>query len=720
MDKSTGEIQHEPLVLVFGSDNNYAMSLGVALHSVLIHLQAGCSLYLFIIDGGISESNKKRLCRVIKGDYIDLHLEWITPDMALLNDLKTAGHVTTATYFSLFVPDIMPERFDKAIFLDCDILVEKDLEQLWQEKMDGHALLAVRDFLIPCVSSPGGVVKYKELGLLPESPYFNAGVLVMNLERWRTEKISRKAFNYLRGFIDYLNFRDQEGLNAVLAGKWGMLDPRWNVASSILSYERWIESEFKEEIRSMEGNLIQNPYIWHFIGPNKPWHLNCKHPAKAKWRYYLEKIRWFSPIEDKTVKVNFKKRSQNNFKVKMIPETKVTIQIPTYNRSKLLKDCLESVLAQEYSDFHVMVLDNASSDDTETIVRSFDDSRVTYMRNEINIGLFGNWNRALEMSRSPYLTILPDDDVMMPGFIRGSVAELEKFQSAAFFAGLVRYIDVEGHHLHLQEPGEMPEGVVDGFDFLHYLVAGPSWVPHSAAVMMRSSALAAVGPFRAIHAKQLLDLNLYIRLTSRFDMVFTRKQLAKIRLHPEQGKEKEFAAIEGIKQLATTAERIDAAIYLLKSERAKDTGYRAWLIESLLSLNGQRSELTRLLIPSLDLTWTEQQHIVAQNIAEVIPPGHNFILIDGNIEMHESVAGRRALPFLEQDGLHRGDPIDDESAIQGVEQMRRSGVSFIVFTCSAFWWFDHYSEFTTYLQSNYHCVMENQQLVAFDLRSVDS
>lgn len=65
-------------------------------------------------------------------------------------------------------------------------------------------------------------------------------------------------------------------------------------------------------------------------------------------------------------------------------EAKVTIAIPTYNRARLLKVCLESVLAQDHPDFGVVVLDNASSDDTQTVVRSFADRdrRVTYIRNE--------------------------------------------------------------------------------------------------------------------------------------------------------------------------------------------------------------------------------------------------------------------------------------------------------------------------------------------------
>ncbi len=268
MDTITTEARGEPLVLVFGSDENDAMPLAVALYSTLVHLERDCSLYLYIIDGGISDICRRRLCRVVDANHIDIELEWLTPNISLLRDMKIGGHITAATYYRLFIPDILPEGFDKAIYLDCDVQVEADLTQLWREDIGGHALLAVRDFLIPYVSSPGGLANYQELGFKPATPYFNAGVLVMNLKRWRAEKISERVFHYLRQYKEALNFLSQEGLNAVLAGDWGMLDPKWNVASSIFSYERWEESAFKEEIKAVRDDLLQNPYIHHFIGPN--------------------------------------------------------------------------------------------------------------------------------------------------------------------------------------------------------------------------------------------------------------------------------------------------------------------------------------------------------------------------------------------------------------------------------------------------------------------
>jgi glycosyltransferase involved in cell wall biosynthesis len=411
------------------------------------------------------------------------------------------------------------------------------------------------------------------------------------------------------------------------------------------------------------------------------------------------------------------KRALNISEISMMPKSKVTIAIPTYNRSQLLKGCLKSVLTQDYSDFHVVALDNASSDDTETVVQSFDDSRITYIRNEMNIGLFGNWNRALEVSSSPYLTILPDDDVILPGFIRESVTALDEYPSVAFSAGVARYIDFNGTPLHLQDAGDMPDGLSDGLEYLHRIVAGPDWVIHPATVMMRSAVLSSVGSFQAPHAKQLLDMNLYIRMAACFDMIFMRKEVAQVRLHPEQVRQREFDAIEGTRPLAVIAERTDAVAYLLQSVLAEDLSYRRWLAERLLSMNRDRGELTGLLVPSLMLSLAKRLEFSVREIVDLIPPGERFILVDENLWKPGNFPSHCPLPFLERDGLCWGNPPDDETAIREVERICRSGVNFMVFAWPAFWWFEYYSRFYNHLRSNFRCVLQNERLVVFNLRT---
>ena len=93
---------------------------------------------------------------------------------------------------------------------------------------------------------------------------------------------------------------------------------------------------------------------------------------------------------------------------------KVSVCIPVYNGSEYLAESIKSVLSQTYNNFHLFVCDNCSTDNTEEIVRSFHDPRLTYVRNAENIGLVGNSNRCLELANGKYVNIWHHDDVMLP------------------------------------------------------------------------------------------------------------------------------------------------------------------------------------------------------------------------------------------------------------------------------------------------------------------
>jgi glycosyltransferase involved in cell wall biosynthesis len=399
----------------------------------------------------------------------------------------------------------------------------------------------------------------------------------------------------------------------------------------------------------------------------------------------------------------------------MPPETKVTIAIPTYNRSELLKINLKSVLTQDYPDFQVLVLDNASTDDTEAVVRSLADSRVTYIFNETNIGPLRNFNQAIELNSSPYLNIIPDDDAMLPGFIQECVLALDNYPSAALSVTGIRGVDINGDLIPMPDD-PAPVGLISGLEYLHEIVAGRNWVIHASSVMMRSSALKAVGFFDTPHSRHSNDLNLYLRMVAQYDIVFVPKELSQVRIHAGQDTQMRFHSPGGTGPLATMAERTDAIAYLLQSPRAEDASYRQWLAERLLHMSMRRSEFTSQLVPKLNLSWSERLQIAIREIAAVIPTGKCFILVDENQWGAEIFPEFDALPFLEHEGQYWGAPPDDQTAIREVERMRDCGASFMVIGWPAFWWLDYYSKLRNYLSSNFRCVLHNSRLIVFDLQ----
>lgn len=398
----------------------------------------------------------------------------------------------------------------------------------------------------------------------------------------------------------------------------------------------------------------------------------------------------------------------------MNTEPQVTVAIPTCNRADMLVISLKSALEQDYPNLKILVLDNASTDNTREVAESFKDGRIVYHRNSENIGLFRNWNRALELNDSDYLCILQDDDEIMPGFVSSAVKALELEPDAAFAYTHVRFMDIEGRLLHRQQVGNVEPGRVEGLHLLHRVVAGDNWVIHVSSVMMRKSALDRVGRFDIAHSKHAIEFNLYFRLAALYDFVFVDSELARVRLHEGQDHKNNT---RGTGPLAMLAERFDAIAYLMHSHRAKDEGYRTWLAERLLTLSQSRSELTSQLVPDLNMDWSDRLDIAREELARLIPAGQRIVLMDENQWGEWSLDAYQVLPFVEKDGQYRGAPDDDDAGIREIERQCKSGASHLVVGWPAFWMLDYYSGLRESLERGYDCILRNSRVIVYDLQS---
>lgn len=140
--------------------------------------------------------------------------------------------------------------------------------------------------------------------------------------------------------------------------------------------------------------------------------------------------------------------------------TMVSVCIPVHNREHLVAEAVKSALAQTVSGLEVIVVDNASTDRTWEVVNSFSDPRLTLCRNEANLGLFGNFNRCLELARGKYLRILCSDDRLLPGCLAQEVELMETNPGVVLLSSpgwtvdeSYRRIEVVGNHM---KPGTYP------------------------------------------------------------------------------------------------------------------------------------------------------------------------------------------------------------------------------------------------------------------------
>lgn len=289
---------NQAIHIVLGADDNYAMPLAVTICSILKNVNKNEVIHFTILDGGIEDESKKRITNVFTNHkYKAKHIiEWIKPDLSYINNLPT-HRLPTAAYLPLLIPDLLSSDCKKAIYLDCDLILETDITELWKVNVENTIICAARDLLIQTLSNPNGIKKYLELGGTANAPYFNSGVILMNLNVWRQEEITQKAIDYLLKTGESIAHHDQEALNAVLIGKWKELDPRWNQQGCIYWPQVLPESPFTKTILNMYNDLVNNPFIIHYLSSSKPWNFRCMHPSAHKFLYYLKESHWFTQLE---------------------------------------------------------------------------------------------------------------------------------------------------------------------------------------------------------------------------------------------------------------------------------------------------------------------------------------------------------------------------------------------------------------------------------------
>jgi len=280
----------ESIVVVCAADDGYSMPLSVTVRSLLENLGADKRVDLYIIDGGISDRNKQKILNSLKPDTYNL--TWLSIPDEWVNDipeLPGSERIKISAYYRLFIPKLLPTTVRKAIYLDSDLVVCHDITDLWNlELLDSYAL-AVQDTVAPFASSSWGLRRYKELGLQSDCKYFNSGVLVINLDKWRADHVSEEVVEYLITNQEYVIAHDQDGLNAVLANKWTDIDPRWNQQPEIFSYASWENSQFSKETYD---SLVAAPYIVHFATGGKPWNTREPHPFKHLFFKYVDMTAW--------------------------------------------------------------------------------------------------------------------------------------------------------------------------------------------------------------------------------------------------------------------------------------------------------------------------------------------------------------------------------------------------------------------------------------------
>jgi len=253
-------LSHESRIIVFACDQAYAMPLATSLRSLLENSSRTTDLEIVIITSEFSEYNRLKLLRSLPRTLPRIH--WLQMSVAPFEHLSTRQYISKITFARLLIPELLPIEVSRVLYLDADILIANDLTALWEYDLGNAILGAVTD------SEASANHRRLQRGVSADyqgmvepgaaSPtYFNAGVLLINLKRWREEQVSQRALRFIAEYPDTA-LADQDALNVVCAGQWAVLGDRWNC-------------QHHDPRGYLKTPTDRRPAIIHYAGKWKPW-----------------------------------------------------------------------------------------------------------------------------------------------------------------------------------------------------------------------------------------------------------------------------------------------------------------------------------------------------------------------------------------------------------------------------------------------------------------
>lgn len=267
--------------IVFASDNNYAQHTAVAMASVLLNTKSPDKIKFFLIDDNIEQNNKNKILSTVKNLRGNIELVKITNTD--LENCYVSGELSRASYFRLDIANILSSNIKKIIYLDCDLLVYDDIEKMWNINMCKKPIAATCDYGI-MASKRIRMQKNKFIGLPFDADYFNAGVLMMDLDMWRKYDYAKEIIK-LAVENKYPN-HDQDALNKFFMHNWQEIPLRWDVIPPVFNLFLKIITNKKLRNKAIEAKL--NPAIFHYAGGYKPWEYKIYRGFNDKYYEYLQ------------------------------------------------------------------------------------------------------------------------------------------------------------------------------------------------------------------------------------------------------------------------------------------------------------------------------------------------------------------------------------------------------------------------------------------------
>lgn len=276
MTKKEGKFVQKDINICLSSDDNYAKYAGVVIASVLLSAKQEDNFNFYILDGNIKQENKDKILSLKNIRNCNIEFVRIKEELfEIYKKIGTHSYISLSTYYRLKLASLLPE-VSKVLYLDCDVIVNSDIKELFETDITNFYATGVTD---TAMKSSGWVPKLEDGNL-----YFNAGVLLFNLDKIRQDNIEDKFAQYTQENFENIRVGDQQIINVVCQGKIKESDSSWNVQSS----------NFVNR-----SDYTKHPKIVHYVGRQKPWIFGSMNYWKNLYFSVLQKTPWAIPETEK-------------------------------------------------------------------------------------------------------------------------------------------------------------------------------------------------------------------------------------------------------------------------------------------------------------------------------------------------------------------------------------------------------------------------------------
>ncbi|ALT69301.1 glycosyltransferase family 8 protein [Methanobrevibacter millerae] len=276
--------------VVLASNNEYSSFLCITLISLLENNKNDFNdINVFILSDGITNKNINKIKDVVNEYECSLHFIK-TKNIEDLNfhiaSLDRDNIISFTTYSRLFISSLLPKDIDKILYLDCDSLIVDSLKQLWDEDISDYYCAGVLDCCNTTIQ--------EMLGYSKEDKYVNAGVLLINLKKWRENNVEEKFIEFIKDNQNRFYQHDQGVINVIFKDKIKIISPKYNLQRYFQYMPYFVSRKFcciEHEYYSKEimDDARKNPIFLHFCAADvfRPWK-NPDHPYAELYQYYAK------------------------------------------------------------------------------------------------------------------------------------------------------------------------------------------------------------------------------------------------------------------------------------------------------------------------------------------------------------------------------------------------------------------------------------------------